>query len=289
MNAKRLIIAGRVHGVGYRQWMVETARGLGVSGWVRNRLDGTVEALVAGDIAAVEELLRACRRGPRLALVTQIDEQLADPPDEIGFHLCQRPTRNRFVRSEDLFPKLSAAPRRSRPSSQRAPARQAGDTMLPDAAWHDAAEMRRGPARRSVRCRASSPSGSPARRSRRSCPRCPRPVATQMPTRPRGVPRHAEAVERADQPFLEGVDIAADIPRGTARAPGQVEHHIGRPLARAVIGPLPAAARPRRRGSAGRAAPPAGRRCRRCRAAGVRPARPARPPLPARMARRAPP
>jgi acylphosphatase len=86
MKAKRLTIAGRVHGVGYRQWMVESARALGVSGWVRNRLDGTVEALVAGDAAAVEELLRACRRGPRLALVTQIDEQLADPPDEIGFY-----------------------------------------------------------------------------------------------------------------------------------------------------------------------------------------------------------
>jgi acylphosphatase len=86
MKAKRLTIAGRVHGVGYRQWMVESARALGVSGWVRNRFDGTVEALVAGDAAAVEELLRACRRGPRLALVTQIDEQLADPPDEIGFY-----------------------------------------------------------------------------------------------------------------------------------------------------------------------------------------------------------
>jgi acylphosphatase len=86
MSAKRLVIAGRVQGVGYRQWMVEAARSLGVSGWVRNRPDGTVEALVAGDTPAVEELLRACRRGPRLAVVSQIDEQLADPPEEIGFH-----------------------------------------------------------------------------------------------------------------------------------------------------------------------------------------------------------
>jgi acylphosphatase len=86
MTAKRLIISGRVHGVGYRQWMVEAARSLGVSGWVRNRMDGTVEALVAGDTAAVEELLRACRRGPRLAVVSQIDEQLAELPEQIGFY-----------------------------------------------------------------------------------------------------------------------------------------------------------------------------------------------------------
>jgi acylphosphatase len=86
MNAKRLVIAGRVQGVGFRAWMTQTARSLGVAGWVRNRMDGTVEALVAGDVAAVEELLRLCRRGPRLAEVVSIDEDMADPPDEPGFH-----------------------------------------------------------------------------------------------------------------------------------------------------------------------------------------------------------
>ena len=85
MSAKRLIISGRVQGIGYRQWMVSTAQSLGISGWVRNRSDGTVEALVAGEAAAVEELVRACRRGPRLAFVSQIDEQLTEPPSEIGF------------------------------------------------------------------------------------------------------------------------------------------------------------------------------------------------------------
>ena len=65
--------------------MVEKARTLGVSGWVRNRLDGSVEALVAGDTAAVEELLRLCRRGPRMAQVVSIEEELADPPDHFGF------------------------------------------------------------------------------------------------------------------------------------------------------------------------------------------------------------
>lgn len=85
MSAKRLIISGRVHGVGFRAWLEDQARALDLSGWVRNRADGTVEALVAGDSAAVEELLRACRRGPRLAHVTRIDEELAEPPDGPGF------------------------------------------------------------------------------------------------------------------------------------------------------------------------------------------------------------
>ena len=85
MSAKRLIISGLVQGIGYRQWVVEKATALGVSGWVRNRLDGSVEALVAGDIAAVEEFLRLCRRGPRMAEVVSIEEDLADPPEHFGF------------------------------------------------------------------------------------------------------------------------------------------------------------------------------------------------------------
>lgn len=85
MMAKRLRIAGRVQGVGYRAWMVREARRLGVFGWVRNRGDGSVEALVHGDPAAVEELLRACRRGPAGAVVTLIREDLAEPEDEPMF------------------------------------------------------------------------------------------------------------------------------------------------------------------------------------------------------------
>ncbi len=85
MNAKRLIIAGRVQGVGYREWLVDKARALGVHGWVRNRPDGTVEALLAGDQAAVEEVARLCRRGPRMAEVASIEEELSEPPAEVGF------------------------------------------------------------------------------------------------------------------------------------------------------------------------------------------------------------
>ena len=85
MATKHLIIAGRVQGVSYRVWMIRQADRLGVSGWVRNRRDGTLEALVDGDTASVEELLRLCRRGPPFAEVTEIVEELAEPCSEPGF------------------------------------------------------------------------------------------------------------------------------------------------------------------------------------------------------------
>jgi acylphosphatase len=85
MRARRVVIRGRVQGVGYRDWMVHEATRLGVQGWVRNRPDGTVEALVDGEDAAVQALLSACRRGPMLARVDEIVEDFADPPDGPGF------------------------------------------------------------------------------------------------------------------------------------------------------------------------------------------------------------
>lgn len=85
MKARRVLIHGRVQGVGYRDWMLRQAERLGVDGWVRNRADGAVEALVAGDEAAVQALLSACRRGPPLARVDDITEEFAEPPGEPGF------------------------------------------------------------------------------------------------------------------------------------------------------------------------------------------------------------
>ena len=64
MIARRFSVRGRVQGVGYRMAMVEAARERGVSGWVRNRRDGTVEAVVQGDDASVGQMLEWCRRGP---------------------------------------------------------------------------------------------------------------------------------------------------------------------------------------------------------------------------------
>lgn len=83
--ARRVVIAGRVQGVGFRDWLVAEARAHGLSGWVRNRPDGAVEALLAGEAGAVQEVLLACRRGPRLARVDSIEETLAEDPAEPGF------------------------------------------------------------------------------------------------------------------------------------------------------------------------------------------------------------
>lgn len=85
MPPRRLIIAGRVQGVGFREWMVREATRLGLAGWVRNRADGTVEALVDGPEPAVLALLSLCRRGPPAAQVAAIEERFAEPPEEVGF------------------------------------------------------------------------------------------------------------------------------------------------------------------------------------------------------------
>ncbi|MFO1242519.1 MAG: acylphosphatase [Rickettsiales bacterium] len=70
--SKHLIISGRVQGVGYRAWTVKNAERLGLTGWVRNRTEGTVEAVLAGDAASVDEMIEACRKGPLAAKVTDI-------------------------------------------------------------------------------------------------------------------------------------------------------------------------------------------------------------------------
>ena len=74
----RLTISGRVQGVGYRDWAMTTALRLGLSGWVRNRSDGAVEALIVGDDQRVGEMIDACRRGPTLARVDNVDIEPVD-------------------------------------------------------------------------------------------------------------------------------------------------------------------------------------------------------------------
>ncbi len=86
MTARLLRIAGRVQGVGYREWLMRTARRHGLDGWVRNRADGSVEALLSGEEDALQAVLSACRRGPPLARVESIEEHFADPPEAPGFH-----------------------------------------------------------------------------------------------------------------------------------------------------------------------------------------------------------
>ncbi len=88
--ARRLSIHGRVQGVFYRGWTVETARRFGLVGWVRNRSDGTVEAVVQGDEAAVERFVALARNGPPTARVERIEIDETKVAAFAGFE--QRPT-----------------------------------------------------------------------------------------------------------------------------------------------------------------------------------------------------
>jgi len=70
--ARRLTISGRVQGVGFRYALADEARARRLSGWVRNRRDGTVEALIAGPEAEVEAMIAWARRGPPPARVAEV-------------------------------------------------------------------------------------------------------------------------------------------------------------------------------------------------------------------------
>lgn len=83
-------IHGRVQGVGYRSWTVKNARKLGLTGWVRNTREGTVEALFCGDAHAVEAMIEGCADGPLAANVNRIERKLCDIPAPADF--TQRPT-----------------------------------------------------------------------------------------------------------------------------------------------------------------------------------------------------
>ena len=79
-------VEGRVQGVWYRGWAVAEANRLGLAGWVRNRSDGSVEALLAGPVPAVDAMVEACWRGPPSARVSNVTVRPADMPDRPGFH-----------------------------------------------------------------------------------------------------------------------------------------------------------------------------------------------------------
>ncbi len=86
----RLRIEGRVQAVGYRDYVIAEAVRLGVDGWIRNRADGTVEALVSGPNAAVETLVGLCMKGSPGATVRDVEMHKAEAPPEKGF--SRRPT-----------------------------------------------------------------------------------------------------------------------------------------------------------------------------------------------------
>jgi acylphosphatase len=70
---RRVVIHGRVQGVGYRAWVEAETTAIGLSGFVRNHRDGTVEAMFCGASNVVADMIERCRRGPRHAQVTQIE------------------------------------------------------------------------------------------------------------------------------------------------------------------------------------------------------------------------
>ena len=91
MRSVRLRVTGRVQRVGYRAWMMRQASGFGLRGWVRNRADGSVEALVIGDDDRVAAIVEACREGPFGARV--IDVEITDAADDGSSGFSAAPTR----------------------------------------------------------------------------------------------------------------------------------------------------------------------------------------------------
>lgn len=87
VKAVAVSVTGRVQGVGYRAWTAEAARVRGLRGWVRNRHDGTVEALLVGDEAAVDDLLAALWDGPPAARIERVAVQLVADAGGTGFRV----------------------------------------------------------------------------------------------------------------------------------------------------------------------------------------------------------
>ena len=88
-------IRGRVQGVGFRAWTEYTAERHGLEGWVRNRRNGDVEALFAGEDKIVRAMIDLCRHGPPSARVDAIEERDASPEDlnlRGGYRFAQLPT-----------------------------------------------------------------------------------------------------------------------------------------------------------------------------------------------------
>ena len=88
MAAVRLILHGKVQGVFYRDWTVSTARGLGLTGWVRNRWNGGVEAVAEGPEEDIEAFKRVLNRGPQMSNVTKLDIRTEEATGEfVGFKI----------------------------------------------------------------------------------------------------------------------------------------------------------------------------------------------------------
>lgn len=85
MIVRRVVVHGKVQGVFYRGWAVETARAMGLNGWVRNRRDGTVELLLAGHEDALDRMIERCHEGPASALVERVEVTEVEEDVPAGF------------------------------------------------------------------------------------------------------------------------------------------------------------------------------------------------------------
>ena len=88
-RAVRLVVSGRVQGVGFRWFARREALELGLAGWVRNLPDGRVEALAAGEPGAVATFVDRLRQGPPGSRVAGVEEEPAVPPDRDGFDIVR--------------------------------------------------------------------------------------------------------------------------------------------------------------------------------------------------------
>lgn len=82
-----MVVRGRVQGVGFRYWLAGAAESRSVSGWARNRADGSVEAVFEGEPDAVESLVRLCGSGPRGAEVLEVEPTEEEPEGLSGFEI----------------------------------------------------------------------------------------------------------------------------------------------------------------------------------------------------------
>jgi acylphosphatase len=90
MIHRRLVITGKVQNVFYRDWFTEQAQALGLDGWVRNRADGSVEALVQGPSEMVETIIERAHQGSPASRVDHVE--VSEAPHAIVEGFTQRPT-----------------------------------------------------------------------------------------------------------------------------------------------------------------------------------------------------
>ena len=90
MQTTRLLISGRVQGVGYRGWVRRQALAFGLTGWVRNLRDGRVEAMARGRDDRIAAFVEALGKGPSLAGVESVEQSPAEALSDSGFEV--RPT-----------------------------------------------------------------------------------------------------------------------------------------------------------------------------------------------------